>query len=272
MTLPLAPAPSLSPDAQPYIPADLPEPGPDHARAAAAMVSQSVQADPVMRERDLRERDLLGMAMASEHGVRALRDLEPREFVVPANRNVAQAILDLDRLAQPHDAAAVTAELSTRPLDQGLPVELRAEPSALSSTPREPDPRESGLGAWQTTALAADTMAPILAREIRSLYRQESLQEIAQAAVLQWQQGLEFDVAGRMEADRLGDVTLDLANRLVSLPRELHPEWGAGTRESVDTWTNEPARSAATQETPSLDLPSPPNLSPHGKRAIGRAH
>jgi hypothetical protein len=269
MTLPLAPAPSLSPDAQPFIPADLPELGPDHARAAAAMVSQSVQAAPVMRERDLRERDLLGMAMASEHGVRALRDLEPREFVVAANRNVAQAILDLDRLGQPHDAAAVTAELATRPIEQGLPVELRAEPSVLSGTPRQPDPRESGLGAWQTTALATETRAPILAREIRSLYRQDALQEIAQAAVAQWKQGLEFDVTGRMEADRLGEVTLNLANRLVSLPQELHPEWGVDTRESVDTWANGPTRSASSQPTPSgLDLPSPPRLSAQGLRAI----
>jgi len=266
MTLPLTPPPSLSEAARPYVPNPLPEAAADSVQASQAMVNQSSQTG-AMRERDLRERDLLGMAMATESGMAALRQLQPGEFAIPANQNVARALLDLDRLGAAHDAQAVVAELAGRPASEGLPFELDPNSAGFGGNAGR-DPRETGIGAWQTQALAAETRAPILAREVRSLYRQDTLQQIAQAAITQWQQGLEFDPAGRLESDRLGDTTLDLAERLVSLPKELHPEWGVENNRSVEVWASQPTANVSTRSTPSLDLPSPPSLSPQGQRVV----
>lgn len=258
MTFPMQPAPRLSEAARPYVPRPLPEPGPDHDKAAQAFSGQSVQeVDSPLRERDLRERELLGMAMASPHGLAALQDLRPAEFAIPVNQNVARVIMAMAEVGDRPDAAAVTTALREQAL---LPREL--DPLARPQA----DPRETGLGSWQTMALAPETRAPTLAREIRSLYRQDTLVAVAQAAIQQYEQGLLFDTVGRMEADRLGVVTKELADQLVSLPKELHPEWGHDVDRSVETWENNPSRSRPTAT--DLDLPASPTLSSAARRAI----
>lgn len=256
MTFPLQPAPRLSEAARPFVPTPLPPPGPDHDRAARSFSNQSVQDGP-LRERDLRERELLGMAMASRHGIAALRELRPDEFAIPVNQNTARAILDIANEERRPDAGTVTAELRRR---GQLPREL--DPTAVPGD----DPRVTGLGAWQTTALAPETRAPILAREIRSLYRQDTLLAVAHAAIQQYEQGLVFDATGRLEADQLGAVTKELADQLVSLPKELHPEWGYDVERSVETWESQPTASP----TPPMDLnlPRPPVLSARSRAAL----
>lgn len=248
MTLPMAP--SLSPAAQPYVPAVLPEPPPDQERAWQ-MFRQSAGEQPGTRERVLRERDLLGCAMANPAALQELGKLEPKEFWHPFNQDVATVLRDHAAEGLPTDAAAVTGELRAR---GQLPT--WADPTF----PRAFDPRSHGIGAWETVALAPDSRAPQLAREVRSLHRQDRLIEIAQTALTEYRDGLSFDRTGQLEVDQLGQVTLNLANELVAVPKELYPDRGVDMNASVETWALPASTPVQTQG--SLNLPSPPRLSP----------
>lgn len=254
MTLPMAP--SLSAAAQPYVPAVLPPPPPDHDRAHR-MFSQAAGEHPQHRDRTLRERDLLGCAMANPAALGELLKLEATEFWDPFNQHVATVLRDHAAEGLPTNAAAVTDELRSR---GQLPT--WADPT----TPRAFDPRSHGIGAWETIALAPDSRAPQLAREVRSLYRRDRLIQIAHNATRGYRHALAFDRTDRMEADQLGSVTLDLANELVAVPKELYPEHGVEMNESVETWALPATTPPQTQG--SLNLPSPPPLSPAGQEAI----
>lgn len=255
MTLPMTPAPALSTAAQPYARRPLPVAAPDESVAYRAFSASSVQGPGPLRDRDLRERELLGMAMANPQAAAALAQLAPKEFVIPVNQVVARTILELRSADQPHDAAAVSELM----LERGeLPKELRVDSWRLGAA----DPREVGLGAWQTIAVAPAQRAPGLAREVRSLHRQDTLLQVATTALRQWQAGLSWDPAGRLEADQLGEVTHELATQLVSLPKELHPELGVSQEEQ---W------SRSTPETPTAaQLPPRPMLSASAEAILRR--
>lgn len=254
MTLPMQPAPFLSPAAQPMPRVVLPDSPPDPDEVARFFGNGAQPGR--LRERDLRERDLLGMAMASPHGVAALRQLRPEEFTVPVNQNVARAILDLADQGRPHDAAAVTAELRARPLpgaDGSSQLPAHLDPLMPRRTV---DPRAYGLGAWENNSLAPAGRAPLVAREIRALARQDAAVQAAYSALHDYRRALAFDQTGRLEQDGVGLVTKELADKMVSLPKQLQADI-----EEMTPWES-PTRSR------SLGLPSPPNLSRSGREAL----
>lgn len=241
MTLPLAPAPRLSATARPI--------------QLAPSVPDLDQADRMFGNgasgpRELVERELLGHAMSSPIGVRALRQLDPAEFSTPTTRHVAQAILDLADAGQPHDAAAVTAELRRRPLFDQADGQNTQLPRHLDPTVggRRADPRVTGLGAWQTGRFGPPEMAWGLAQEVRSAYRQERGVEAAKRAAAAYGGALERGTGGRLEGDHVGAVTKDLADLLVSIPRTLPIP-------PIEPQTD-------------MRMPEPPMLSPAGRAAL----
>jgi hypothetical protein len=207
------------------------------------------------------------MAMRTDAGLAALRDLRPEEFWQPVNQNVAKAILDLASEGRPHDAAAVSEELRRRPMSgAGAATQLPYELDPRKS-PRRVNPAAYGLGAWETVTLGAATRAPVLAREVRSLYRQDRMAAAAHQAVRQYRSGLQRDGGGALESDQLGEVTLTLAQQLTQMPKELHPEFRHDTERSVAVWDSRPTTPVSSA---TISLPSPPTLSPAGRNALRR--
>lgn len=120
--MPLSPEPRLSAAATPIKPIVMPPPPPDLDEAHRQLMNglQPRHSQEAWR-RDLLERELLGQAMGTSVGLEALRSLDPAEFYVPLNQNVAGAILDLADQGLAHDGAAVTEELRRRPLSDFPP-------------------------------------------------------------------------------------------------------------------------------------------------------
>jgi hypothetical protein len=241
MTLPLAPAPRLSSNARPQPPIDLPPPPPDRDRATRQLLSG------VTTDREASERQLLANALAAPAGVEALRTLDPQELSTPLHRNVAQAIVDLADKGQPHDGAAVTAELASRPLfpegqNTQLPIELNP-----NRHPNPGDLRTFGLRGWEYSALAVDSISHPLAQQVRAYTRQERGLEAAQRAVARYGAALETGGAGPV-VDWVGHATHELATEIVAIPKALP--------------------SVHREPTGGLDLPTPPRLSPAGQRAV----
>lgn len=252
MTLPLHPAPRLSDDAMPLVLPALPPPPADLDLAYRQFTSGA------QGERDLVERELLGHAMGSEVGLRELRKLSPREFSIPINELVARTIVELADAGKPHDAAAVTETLRNRPLHDGPalgPHRNTQLPSALNPAQikmGKADPASVGLGAWETVRMASDARAPQCAVEIRAHHRRDLGMAAARRAWHRYNDGLDIDRTGRLVEDGVGQVTKDLADHLVSIPRGLTP----------------PLRPAGLST--DLRLPDPPKLGPAAQAVLRR--
>jgi len=241
--MPLSPEPKLSAAATPIV---LPPDPPDPDVAVRQLVNGA------RGHRDALERELLGQAMHGGTGLDALRMLDPAEFHVPLNQNVARAVLDLAEQGRPVDGQSVAEEMRRRPLLDQVPTRHSQLPAFLDPTKqggRRVDPRTFGLAGWQHAAIAIDTTAYGHAGEIRAYARQDRGVLAARRAAREYGGALELD-RGRVVTDEVGLATRTLAEDLVAIPKAL----------------DIPPR----QPSADLGLPRPPQLSAAGRAAIRR--
>ena len=204
--------------------------------------------------------------MYSDEGARALQHIGPEEFSVPLHRDVARAVVYQHRRGEPHDAAAVSDMLR----DAGrLPA--RMDPQACKVTV---DPREYGLGAWETYA-PMPAHAPAYAQAVRTEYRSRYLEEVCEETAALARGGIEYGPTGLPDNDLAGNARRHLAEKLVAMPKELGPDLkeraSTGSSANVETWDMEPVVVERTwQVPPDLHLPPPPALSTAGREATHR--
>jgi hypothetical protein len=207
---------------------------------------------------------LLGAAMYSDAGANALQVIKPEEFTVPLHKDVAKAIVYQHRRREPHDAAAVSDMLR----EAGrLPAQM--DPQACMV---KVDPREYGLGAWETYA-PMPQMAPGFAQAVRAEYRARYLEEACVQTAALARGGIEYGPNGLPDNDLTGDARRQLAEKLVAMPKELGPDLkersSTGSSENVDTRSLKPP-AARRFDQPELRMPPPPVLSGAGRAVVSR--
>lgn len=215
--------------------------------------------------RKANEAFLLGSALYSDAGVKALQVIHPDEFSVAFHRDVARAIVYQSRRGEPHDAAAISDMLR----EAGrLPASM--DPLACMV---KVDPREYGLGAWETYA-PMPQQAPGFAQAVRAEYRARYLEEACVQTAAQARGAIEYGPAGLPDNDLTGKARMDLAHKLMDMPKELDPDLkeraSTGSSESVDTREMVPATAQAWKVPPDLHLPPPPVLSGAGRAVSSR--
>lgn len=224
---------------------------------------------------------LLATALAGEPGVGALRVIKAEEFFYPEHQNIRAAILDLADAGRPHDAAAVTAELRSRPLlGQGAENTISQLPKHMDPElpARTIDPTEWGLGAWQTHS-PYPALAPHFAQNVRSAYRQRYLVDGFARLGQKAQGSLTWDHTGAVDQDLLGMVREEAAYFLVDMPpmldQNLQPVKSPDRGQSVTTWTQAVTntRAVIADPTKNLNLPplAPPQLSEAGQAILRQA-
>lgn len=206
------------------------------------------------------EASLLAIGMNTPAGIPALQALKTEEFANPFHRDVHRAILDLHADQQPHDAGSVTELLRGR---QQLPT--RFDPT---TSLRTVDAARHGLAVWQTHALPADS-AGYFASQVRSVYRQQHLEDIGTRAAELARGSLENTESFGPVVDLVSDARLSLAQELVNFPPELgydaKPAVKATNTDAVDVWTPKAETPTPVRE---LHLPQRPTLSPVAQKAL----
>lgn len=204
---------------------------PHDAAAVTATLRERPLADiapPAVTTRRLQEKFVLA-AMDGQDELGTLLRMDLGRFD-PDLRLVAEVIVDLEAVGSPTDRLTIQRQLESQDIDSLVPKHSPA-PVANSQLPSHLDPRlikggradpdSVGLGAWQSTRLLSEGRAPMCAIEIRSEYRRDLGIAAARQAWHQYGGALESDQMGRIVSDNVGDVTKDLADHLVSIPRAL---------------------------------------------------